>query len=217
MSSLIVIVGAGGHGNVLAEIISLSGKYEFAGFTDIDGQENMGRKNGFQHILGTDDILPGLLSKGIEFAAIGVGSVGYNGNRKKIFGKILHIGFRLPVLIHPGAVVSGSARLGRATAVMANATVNTNAEIGENVIVNSGAIVEHDCRVEDHVHVASGACLASGVRVGRESHIGAGSAVIQGVSIGRNSLIGAGASVVSDIPDNTVALGVPARVIRRNP
>jgi acetyltransferase-like isoleucine patch superfamily enzyme len=98
---------------------------------------------------------------------------------------------------------------------MARAVVNPNARLGDNVIVNTGAIVEHDCILGDHVHVASGACLSGGVRVGRKSFIGVGASSIQNVSIGEGCLIGGGAAVVGDIPDHSVALGVPARIVKR--
>lgn len=210
----LVIVGAGGHAGVLAEIVNLSGRYRLAGFTDpkpnIKGKQILGSP-----VLGTDEVLPELLAQGIENAIVGVGSVGDNGLRKSLFEKIIIIGFHLVTLIHPTAVISSTAILGRGSVVMANATINTNAKIGDNAIINSGAIIEHDCILGDHVHIASGACLASGVQIGPESHIGVGTSVIQGISVGPGSLIGAGAVVVRDIPDHVVAFGVPAQVVRK--
>ncbi len=211
----LIIIGAGGHARVLAEIVKLSGHYRLVGFTDPE-INTKGKEVLDAPVLGSDEVLPELLAQGIENAIIGVGSVGDNGARKSLFEKIVHIGFHPAALIHPKTVISPTVQLGQGIAVIANATINANARLGDNVIVNSGAIVEHDCILGDHVHIASGACLASGVRVGPESHIGVGASVIQDVSIGHGSLIGAGAVVVRDIPDYVVAFGVPARVVRRH-
>lgn len=209
----LVIVGAGGHARVLAEIAKLSGKYRLAGFTDpkpdMKGQQILDSP-----VLGDDEILPELLAQGIENAIIGVGSVGDNGHRKSLFEKIILIGFHPAILIHPTAVLSSTVQVGRGIAVMANTTINAKAKLGDNVIVNSGAIIEHDCVIGDHTHVASGVCLASGVRIGPETHVGVGASMIQGISVGRGCLIGAGAVVVRDVPDHVVAFGVPARIVR---
>jgi acetyltransferase-like isoleucine patch superfamily enzyme len=98
---------------------------------------------------------------------------------------------------------------------MGGAVVNSAARSGANVIVNSGAIVEHERVLEDHSHVAPGARLGSAVTVGEGAHVGIGTCVRQCIRIGRNSVVGAGAAVVSDVPDDTVAVGVPARLLRK--
>jgi len=214
MMSRLVIVGAGGHARVLAEIVSLSGKYRLVGFTDLEANTNRNQLLDLP-VLGSDEVLPELLAQGIENAIIGVGSVGDNEVRRNLFEEIVRIGFHPAVLVHPKAVISPTARLGRGIAVMASAIINANARLGDNVIVNSGAVVEHDCLLGDHVHVTSGVRLASGVHLGQESHIGLGASVIQGISIGRGCLIGAGAVVIRDIPDHVVAFGVPARIMRK--
>lgn len=211
----LVIVGAGGHARVLAEIVNLSAQYRLVGFTDPEPKLKGQNINGAS-VLGTDEILPELRARGVETAIIGVGSVGDNGTRRSLFEKILHIGFRPAVLVHPAAVISTTVHMGRGTAVMANAIVNANAELGNNAIVNSGAIIEHDCVIGEHVHIASGARLASDVQIGHGSHIGVGASVIQGINIGRESLIGAGAVVVRDIPDHVTVYGVPARIVRKH-
>jgi sugar O-acyltransferase (sialic acid O-acetyltransferase NeuD family) len=209
----LVIVGAGGHARVLAEIVHLRRQFQLVGFTDSNPQLK-GMKILDVPVLGGDEILPGLRSQGVEEAIVGVGSSGDNYPRSLLFERIVRIGFHPALLIHPTAVLSASVEIGRGVAVMARAVVNPNARLGDNVIVNTGAIVEHDCILGDHVHVASGACLSGGVRVGQMSFVGVGASSIQQVSIGEGCLIGGGAAVVGDIPDHTVALGVPARIVR---
>jgi len=214
MMPQLVIVGAGGHARVLAEIVSLSGQYRLVGFTDPEGDTKRKQVLG-PPVLGSDEVLPELLSQGIENAIIGVGSVGDNGARKSLFEKIVDIGFHPAALIHPKTVISPTVQLGRGIAVMANAIINANARLGNNVLVNTGAIVEHDCTIGDHVHVATGARLASAINVGACAHIGVGATVRECVTIGEGAIVGAGAVVVKDVPPHTVVVGVPARILKR--
>ena len=209
----LVIVGAGGHARVLAEIVRLSGQFQLVGFTDRDPKLK-GMKIFDAPVLGPDEILPSLRSQGVKNAIIGVGSSGNNHPRSLLFEEIIRVGFHPAVLIHPTAVLSSTVGMGRGVAVMARAVVNPDARLGDNVIVNTGVIIEHDCILGDHVHVASGACLSGGVRIGRKSFIGVGASSIPNVSIGQGCLIGGGAAVVGDIPDHSVALGVPARIVK---
>jgi sugar O-acyltransferase (sialic acid O-acetyltransferase NeuD family) len=213
MSAKLVIIGAGGHARVLAEILQITNEFTLAGFTDPDPKLKDSIIQGAP-IFGPDEILPELLNRGIQKFIIGVGSTGNNGHRSHLFRKILEIGLQPVTIIHPTAVISPRAVIGGGTAILPRAIVNNQAQIGENVIINSGAIIEHDCVVGDHCHVASGACLSGGVRVGSGSFIGAGASVIQNIRIGRGCVIGAGAAVVRDIPDQRVAMGVPARIQR---
>lgn len=199
---------------MLAEIVYLSRQFQLVGFTDPDPKLK-GMKIFDAPVLGPDEILLSLRSQGVKNAIIGVGSSGNNHPRSLLYEEILRIGFHPALLIHPTAVLSSTVEIGRGVAVMARAVVYPNARLGDNVIVNTGAIVEHDCILGDHVHVASGACLSGGVRVGRKSHIGVGASCIQNISIGEECLIGGGAAVAEDIPDHSVALGVPARIMKR--
>lgn len=212
----LVIVGAGGHARVLAEIVQLTDEYQLVGFTDRDphGKE---KENLPRPVLGSDDILPLLLSEGVKCAVLGVGAVGVNELTKSLFQMIAHLGFLQPALVHPSAYVCPTAELGRGSVVMAKAVISTNARLGNNVTVNSGGIIEHDSVIGNHVHVATGAFLGGGVIVGPESHIGIGTSVVQGKKIGHGSLIGAGSVVVHDIPDHVTAFGVPARIVRKDP
>lgn len=118
-------------------------------------------------------------------------------------------------VIHPSAIKADSVKLGHGTVVMAGAILNPYAEIGNHCIVNSGAVVEHDCKIGDFVHIAPHVTICGGTEVGEGTWIGAGTTIIQCVKIGKNCLIGAGAVVVSDIPDNSLCYGNPARVIKR--
>jgi len=207
----VIIIGAGGHAKVVAEILCLSGKYELIGFLD---SALIGRTVAGLTVLGGDELLPRLRADGVTSAFIGVGGMGDNAPRVKIFERVSVLGFTFANAIHPSAIISDSVKLGQGVAVMARAVINPDAVIGDNVIINTGAIVEHDCKIGSHAHISPGAVLCGGVRVGSGTHIGAGATVIQGINIGKHAVVGAGAVVVRDVLADTVVAGVPARLLR---
>lgn len=206
-------IGTGGHARVVAEAAALGG-VEIVGFTDADTRLH-GTKVGGLLVLGGDDVLPDLLRQGVKHAFLGVGSVGDNRPRAEIFHRLRQVGLEMLTVVHPAAVVSKSAKLGRGAVVLAGAILNPGVSVGENAIINTGAIVDHDCQVGAHAHIAPGAVLSGGVVVGEGAHIGTGAAVKQGIRIGAYSIIGAGAVVVGDVAEMVIAKGVPARAFAK--
>lgn len=138
-------------------------------------------------------------------------SIGNNSVRKKIAERL---DCTFATAIHPRAIVSPAATIGEGTVVMAGAVIEADAVIGKHCIINTGALVNHECRIGDYTHISPNATLCGNVTVGEGSHIGAGATVIPGINIGRWTTIGAGATVISDIPQHTVAVGTPARIIK---
>lgn len=202
----IVVIGAGGHGKVVAEVAAAAG-YEVLGFFD-DFAETSPLKG--YPLLGRTAELPEKAGLGV-WAVIAVGD---NRRRCELAAEISRF-VRFATVIHPSAVVSRSAQIGEGTVVMPHVTVNACAAIGSHVILNTSCVIEHDCVVGDFAHISPGAVLCGGVHIGTGSHIGAGAVVIPGCRVGSWSVVGAGSAVVSDIPDEVVSSGVPARVSRR--
>lgn len=207
----IVIWGAGGHAKVIADIIRRGGQFEIAGFLD-DGQpDRVGTEYYGATILGGVDRLPQLLGEQIQHMAIALGD---NYLRLNKADAAEQAGFTLPALIDPSAVIAESVSVGAGVVIGAGAIINGDAKLLRCAIVNSGAIVEHDCIVSDGVHIAPGVALSGEVTVGSCTMIGTGSSVRNRIRIGRSSIIGVGSAVVCDIPDDVIAFGVPARVVR---
>lgn len=192
----IYIYGASGHGKVIADIACHCG-YTFAGWIDDKSDSDALEWEEFRSLHPTGAI------------AIGIGD---NNARERIMRKIAEAGYQLPPLIHPGAVISASATIGEGSVIMPLAVVNADALIGRGCIINSGAVVEHDCILEDYVHISPNAALAGGVHIKHHTHIGIGAAVIQKITVGSGCIIAAGSAVIRDIPDDSMAAGVPAAV-----
>lgn len=149
---------------------------------------------------------------GCRLAHVAVGSVGDAALRVKLAQKLKALGFELPAIIHPAAIVADGVAVGEGTFIAAGAVIGPGAVIGRGVIINTRAAVDHDCRIGDFTHIAPGATLSGGVEVVEKAHIGCGSTVIEYKKIGSKTMIGAGSVVVSDIPSNSKAFGNPCRV-----
>lgn len=201
----LAILGASGHGKVVADCAELCGWKEVSFFDDAWPSKQV---NGHWSILGnTAD----LLRRISEFDGVLV-AIGNNAIRNTKLRSLLNAGARVPVLLHPSSVVSRYALLGAGSVVFAGAVVNVDCRIGTGAIINTGSTVDHDCVLGNAVHVSPGVHLAGGVWIGDRSWVGIGSSVRQLVRIGADVMIGAGSAVVSDIADACVVTGVPARV-----
>ncbi|CAA7614389.1 acetyltransferase [Magnetospirillum sp. SS-4] len=204
--STIVIVGAGGHGKVLADALLARGE-AVAGFVDADSRLHGQTVLGLPVLGGDDRILPGWL------LVNGIGSVADPGLRMRVERSFGQRGFCFLTVIHPAASVARGVSSGEGCQIMAGAVIQADATLGRGVIVNTRASVDHDCRLGDFVHIAPGATLSGGVDVGEASHIGTGAVVVEGVRIGRGCLVAAGAVVVREVPDGARVAGLPARAM----
>lgn len=206
----IVLIGAGGHCKVIIDIIKSTGEYDIIGITDKRSNDSILDIP----IIGDDSVLKQLYNEGVRYAFIGIGALSNMNIRNLIYNELKKIGFKCPVLVHKNAVVSPFSYIDEGTCVMAGTIINAGTYIGKNCIINTGSVVEHDCKIGDNSHISPNSSIAGGVSIGFNTHIGIGSCVIQGKSIGNNVTIGAGAVLIDDIADNSLAVGVPAKVIK---
>ena len=203
----ILLLGAGGHGKAIADMLLADGGYEVTGF--VDAAPKASQVLGLP-LLGDESLLAALAGQGIALAHAAVGD---NAQRLAAAARLRVAGFALPSLTHPVALIGYGARVGEGAAILARAVIGPEAEIGALALINTGAIVEHDCVVEEAAHIGPGAVLAGGVSVGAGALIGAGAVVRPGVVIGPGAVIGAGAAVVDDVAADARVAGVPARFL----
>lgn len=192
----LIIIGASGHGKVVADIAKLNG------YTDsvfLDDDEKVKECGGYP-IVGNTAHAP----EGEVFVAVGNARI-----RKMLMER--YADRVQPVLIHPNAVIAEDVSLGEGTVVMAGAVVNPGAMIGKGVIINTCSSVDHDCVISDYVHIAVGSHLSGTVNVGEGTWIGTGATVSNNVNICGGCMIGAGAVVIKDINEEGTYVGVPAR------
>lgn len=204
-----LIFGAGGHGKVVADLIRAAGM-DVAGFVDQSGVGRVAEPGGAVVVGLQDEFLSGGKPSSLPATV----AIGNNRVRHELIQKLTDLGWELPVLIHPKAVISPSATIGHGSHVMAGAVINAAAQIGEGVIINTNATIEHDVIIHPAVHISPGAVLAGEVEVGQGAWVGAGAVVINGVEIGANAIVGAGAVVIKDVPAGATVVGNPARVIK---
>jgi UDP-perosamine 4-acetyltransferase len=209
-----LIIGAGGHGKVVLDILRAGGKYRPVGFVDAD-PKLAGTTVGGLPVFGAIHLLNKLKQQHrLKAAIIGIGD---NRARCGYVKTIDDHGLELINAIHPTASVSASAKLGRNVVVAAQAVVCTESVIADLAIINTAAIVDHECEIGEAAHICPGANLAGRVRVGRRAFIGLGANVIQCLSVGDGATIGAGTVVLRDVPAGATAVGVPAKVIKIAP
>jgi UDP-perosamine 4-acetyltransferase len=211
----IVGIGAGGHARSVLDAVQAMGGWDVVALVDAD-RAQWGHTVLGVEVVGDDTRLSDLLNSGVRHAFIGIGGVRDNAPRAAAYAKARELGFELPVIQHPAAIVASSAHLGEGTVVLAGAVVNPEARIGVNVIVNTRAVVEHDCSLDEHCHLATGATLGGAVKVGAGAHIGIGAVVLQGLTIGDRAVVGGGAVVIEDVAAGTVVVGSPARPIKQD-
>ena len=210
----VIIIGAGGHARVIVDCLQQIRGIRIYGILERD-RTQWGKKVWGVPIIGGDDLLPGMKKQKVDYFVVGVGGIGDNRPRQKLFEIGQANGLQPLIVKHPSAVCSKWVRVGGGCQLLANSVVNPGSELGMNVIINTGAIIEHDCKIGAHAHISPGTVLCGGVRVGTGAHIGVGAVVRQGINIGESAIVGAGAVVVKDVLAGSVVAGVPARIMRK--
>lgn len=204
----LAILGASGHGKVIADAALAAGWKDVIFFDDDFPQK---KTNGAWPIVGiTQDLLASHKSYG--GVVVGIGECATRWNKHCLLKKG---GAKIVSIIHPHACVSSFAQIGAGSVVFAGAVINVGSVLGEACIVNTGATVDHDVVLTEAVHVAPNVSISGNVNVGARSWIGVGAVVRQSITIGSDVMVGAGAIVVKDIPDNIAVIGNPARIYER--
>lgn len=196
------IIGVGGHAKIVFEIASLS-NYVTEGFYD-DNQSL--HRNYFCGIEVKGNV--NLLSDTNSIIAIGDNNI-----RKDIPNRVKNINWIS--LIHPQSIISSNVEIGNGCLISAGAIIQAYTKIGDHCIINTNSSIDHDCKLGDFVHISPSATLCGNVKVGEGTQIGAGATIIPNIKIGNWCVIGAGSVIINDIPDFSVVVGMPGKVIKK--
>lgn len=207
-----IIIGAGGHARVVYDILSYDKNIEVVAFIDHEKRGVDEKIMGVQ-VLGGHEVIPDLIAGGTKGFIIAIGD---NKIRAQYYKELSEMGLEPINAIHPTVVMAQNAYIGKGNVMAMGAIIATGASIGDNCIINSGAIIEHEDRIGSHVHIGPGCSIAGRVTIHNDSFVGIGSVIAPYTLIGRNTIIGAGSVVLKDIPENSVAVGAPAVVKKKN-
>jgi sugar O-acyltransferase (sialic acid O-acetyltransferase NeuD family) len=199
-SNKIILYGASGHAKVISSIIEAMDR-----FVDIifDDNEKIINLNQYRVLNGYDK----RYNPNIPIII----SIGDNKIRKKISEKISH---PFTILIHPSSIIDKKVKIENGSVVFHNAIIQRDSIIGKHCIINTNASIDHDCILNDFVHISPSATLCGSVLIGEGTQIGAGATILPNVKIGKWCVIGAGAVITNDIPDYSLVVGVPGKIIK---
>lgn len=212
----IVIYGAGGFGMEVAWLIDdinrVKPTWNLLGFIDED-PEKWGQKRYGYTVLGGPSViesLPTPLSMAI--------AIGDSNQRRLVVEQLNPLNLEFPALIHPSVIMSRTVKISEGVIIAAGSVLTVEIEIGEHIHVDTACSIGHETRLGRFVRLNPRVSVAGNVTLDDKVYVGSGATIIQGITIGSNTVVGAGAVVVRDLPDNVVAVGNPARVIKnRNP
>ena len=195
-----LLYGGSGHAKVIRDCVRASGTDVFFIFDDNPALTALG-----------DTPVIGPYNPEFDTHEEIIIAIGDNLLRKRLSEKIKH---KFGKVIHPSVIVSAYSGVEEGTVVMQGSILNAGCAIGKHCIINTASIVEHDCVLENFLHVSPNVTVCGGVKIGEGTHIGAGAVVIPNVKIGKWCVIGAGTVVTDNIPDYSLVVGVPGKVVR---
>jgi len=224
MQNKCYIVGCGGHGRVVLDILNQGGNFEVLGFLDsdpacegtfVDDVRVVGQLNTFgdfcQH-----------LATGAALGFVGykpvraIVAIGDNRARNEVAEKLRTWGVELINAIHPASQLPGRIMLGQNVVIAVGVMIGTGCQIDDSVILNTGCIVDHGSWIGEAAHICPGAKLAGGVKIGPGAFIGTGAVIIPNIRVGQNAIVGAGTVVTRNVAADATVVGVPAREINSN-
>lgn len=209
----IVLIGGGNQAHYTIDIIEKEGKYNVIGI--IDSIHDIGSDRFGFKIIGRQENIKQLIKQyNIEGGVI---SIGDNWARYYVYKQICEIvpDFKFVNAIHPSCIIANNIKLGIGIVAQAGCIFNPRATIGNFTLFSTGAQVEHDCIISDFSSISAGSVTGGYVKLGKYSAITLGVTVLDRLEIGENTVIGAGSLVLKSFPDNVLAYGNPAKIIRK--
>lgn len=213
MTKKTLFIGSGGH--FLSMMDSLKECDETYEFGIVDNRLKPGQSVYGVPVIGSDHDLESLFLKQYHYAIIAFGEHKLLERKIELFGLLKKIGFQLPAVIDPTAIIGGDVDIQEGTFIGKGSIINSGSTVQRGSIINSGAIIEHECIIGAFSQIAPGAVLGGGVVIGDEVFIGMNASVRNGVSIGERAIIGMGSVVTKNINSDVVAYGNPCKEVRQ--
>lgn len=201
MNKQVIIIGASGHGKVIADIVIKSGD-ELVGFLDdnlnakIWNYPTLGRVYDYTKFINNHEFIV---------------AIGNNATRSQVMDWMNISQCKWYNAIHPTANIGYGVELGNGIVLMANSVVNADSKIADGVIINTNASVDHDCQIGKCAHISVNSAIAGGCNIGSEVFVGAGATIKNNINISEKITIGAGATVVNDLYVAGTYIGTPAK------
>lgn len=207
----VIIIGAGGHGRVVLDILLQEGRHQIAGFLDSNDAIHGRRIDGIPVVGHIDDLERLIPENRIEGVVVAIGD---NGARRGVARQVDQLGLQLINAVHPSATLAHNATLGRNVVVSAGVVVCAHCQIGDSVILNTGCIIDHQTMVGEGCHICPGVRIAGRVKIESGAFVGIGATVVPRTTIGYESIVGAGTVIIEDVPPMATVVGVPGRQIK---
>lgn len=207
----ILILGAGGHGRVVLDILLQTGRHQVVGFLDNNPAIHGRRVDGIPVYGGLERLAS--LARELDVGGAIV-AIGDNGTRRGVAREVEAAGIELIRAIHPSAALAHNAAIGRNSVIAAGVVVCAHCQIGDSVILNTGCIIDHQTMIGEGSHICPGVRIAGRVKVESGTFVGIGATIIPNVTLGCECIVGAGAVVIEDVPPLSTVVGVPARQIK---
>jgi sugar O-acyltransferase (sialic acid O-acetyltransferase NeuD family) len=207
----VLILGAGGHGRVVLDILLHARKFEVVGFLDNNADIHGRRIDGLPVHGGIDALAR--IGNELDVRSVII-AIGDNGTRRGLARQVEQLGFELISAVHPSATIAYNVTVGRNVVIAAGSVVCANCQIGDSVILNTGCIIDHQTMVGEGTHICPGVRVAGRVKIEPGVFVGIGATIIPKVTLGCESIVGAGAVVLEDVLPMATVVGVPARPVK---
>lgn len=197
-----ILYGAGGHAKVVVDCV-LSQEEELIGF--FDDKSDLVSLNGYD-VFGPYD-------ENNHPEELIVITIGDNDIRKRLATSVIR--HKFGTVIHSGATLSPYTKIGEGSSILQGTVLQSGVKVGKHCIINTSSSIDYDAVIGDFCHVSPGVTICSEVKVESGTHIGAGATILPKVSVGKCCVIGAGAVITQNLPDYSLVVGVPGKVIRK--